>query len=80
MTGDMVRLGEGARHAAELAAGADPGVEMLATVIVAETLVACGRGDEGDAMLDRCDPFLLHGDPLAGLPEVIGKKLTAYVF
>ena len=72
MTGDMDALLEGSTHVAELASGVDPGLEMLATVIVGETLLAQGRSAEGDALLDQCEPFLLHGDPLAGLPEVVG--------
>ena len=73
MTGDMIALGQGARHARELAEGLAPPVELLATVIEAETLLALGRTAEGEALLAPCLDFLLEGDPLAtGLPEVVG--------
>jgi DNA-binding CsgD family transcriptional regulator len=73
MTGDMVALGEGARRARELAHEVAPPVELLATLIEAETLFALGRTEEGEALLEPCLPFLTAGDPLAsGLPEVVG--------
>ena len=81
MTGDMVALGEGARHARELAHGVAPPVELLATVIEAETLLALGRTEEGEALLEPCLPFLLEGDPLAtGLPEVVGMAAQCSVW
>jgi DNA-binding CsgD family transcriptional regulator len=81
MTGDMVALGAGARHARELAHGVAPPVELLATVIEAETLLALGRTDEGEALLEPCLPFLLEGDPLAtGLPEVVGMAAQCSVW
>ncbi|HEX8086332.1 MAG TPA: AAA family ATPase [Solirubrobacteraceae bacterium] len=73
MTGDMVQLGEGARHARALAHGVAPEVEALATIIEAETLVALGRAEEAERLFAPVLPFLLEGDPLAaGLPEVVG--------
>ena len=72
MTGDMVALGEGARKARELAKDVAPGVALLATVIEAETLLALGKTAEGEELLSGCMPFLLEGDPLQGLPEVVG--------
>ena len=73
MTGDMVALGDGSRRARELAAGLAPPVEVLATVIEAETLFALGRTAEAEAMLEPVLPLLLDGDPLAvALPEVVG--------
>ncbi len=73
MTGDMIALGEGARHARELAAGVAPPVEMLATLIEGETYFALGRTDEGEALVAPIVQLLMQGDLLAaGLPEVIG--------
>jgi DNA-binding CsgD family transcriptional regulator len=81
MTGDMVALGEGARRARALAHEVAPPVELLATVIEAETLLALGRTEEGEALLAPCLPFLLQGDPLAtGLPEVVGMAAQCSVW
>jgi DNA-binding CsgD family transcriptional regulator len=71
MTGDMHALIETAERGRSLAVSADPAVELLTTVVIAEALLALGDVVQGDAMLTACEPYLLEGDPLA-LVEVIG--------
>ena len=72
MTGDMQALEETARRALALAEGKLPPLELAATLIIGETLIALGRTEEGDAMIEQARPLLLEGDPLSGLPEIIG--------
>jgi DNA-binding CsgD family transcriptional regulator len=71
LTGDMHALIGTAERARSLATSADPAIELLSTVVIAEGMLALGQVAEGDAMLTACEPYLLEGDPLA-LVEVIG--------
>jgi DNA-binding CsgD family transcriptional regulator len=79
MTGDMHALIATAERARSLATSADPAVELLATVVVAEGMLALGDVAQGDAMLSACEPYLLEGDPLA-VAEVIGMAGHASVW
>src|SRR5439155_20110075 len=60
-----------AERARGLAAAAEPGVELLATVVIGEALLALGEVEEGEELVRCCEPYLLEGDPLA-IVEVIG--------
>jgi DNA-binding CsgD family transcriptional regulator len=71
MTGDLHAMIDTAERARSLAVSADPALELLSTVVIAEGLLALGDVTQGDAMLSACEPYLLEGDPLA-LVEVIG--------
>jgi hypothetical protein len=73
MTGDMNALAGSAARARDLVAGGlDPVLEAIATVIIGETLLALGRADEGDPLLDAVVPMFLAGDILAAGPEIVG--------
>jgi DNA-binding CsgD family transcriptional regulator len=72
MTGDMQALEGAARRALELARGHDPVAEVVATIIIGETLLALGRAEEADELLAPIVPMILAGDVLAMNPEVIG--------
>ena len=80
MTGDMQALEETARRALALAEGKLPPLEMAATLIIGETLLALGRTEEGDRLIEQASPLLYEGDPLAGLPEIIGMAGQASVW
>jgi DNA-binding CsgD family transcriptional regulator/tetratricopeptide (TPR) repeat protein len=72
MSGDMVGLFADARRASELAAGVQPVYATIADVVVAETQIALGSVEEGDAVLAAHLDALLEADPLALGMEVIG--------
>ena len=80
MTGDMQALEETARRALALAEGKLPPLEVAATLIIGETLLALGRTEEGDPMIEQAGPLLYEGDPLSGLPEIIGMAGQASVW
>jgi DNA-binding CsgD family transcriptional regulator len=65
ITGDMHALVATAERARALATAADPAVELLATVVIAEASLALGDTEQGDALMTACEPYLLEGDPLA---------------
>jgi ATP/maltotriose-dependent transcriptional regulator MalT len=71
ITGDMHALHVTASRARTLAEGASASVELLATAVMGEALLAMGRNEEGNELLDRVEPFLLDGDPLA-VVEIVG--------
>lgn len=72
MTGDMTALSATARRALEMVRGQNPALEVAASLIIAETLLAQGRAAEGDAMLEQIVPQLMGGDVLQMNPEVLG--------
>lgn len=72
MSGDMVALFADARRASELAAGVQPVYATVADVVVAETQIAMGDAEAGDAVLAAHLDALLAADPLLIGMEVIG--------
>jgi DNA-binding NarL/FixJ family response regulator/tetratricopeptide (TPR) repeat protein len=73
MTGDMNALAGSAARARDLVSGGvDPVLEAVSTLIIGETLLARGRAEEGDALLDAVVPMFLQGDVLAAGSEILG--------
>jgi DNA-binding CsgD family transcriptional regulator len=72
MTGDMTSLEQAARRSLAMIEGQNPALEVASSLIIAEALLAVGRGAEGDAMLEQIVPELLKGDVLQMSPEVLG--------
>lgn len=62
IVGDMPSMFAAAARAKEL--GDEP-TGLMADLVVGEALIVGGEGETGDAMLDRCGPFLDVVDPLA---------------
>ena len=71
-TGDMVSLLDTAGRARDRAAGVSGELELLATLISGEALVALGRAGEGDALITAAEPLLMAADPVSEIAEVIG--------
>ena len=71
-TGDMVSLLDTAGRARDKAAGVSGELELLATLISGEALVALGRAGEGDALITAAEPLLMAADPVSEIAEVIG--------
>lgn len=62
IVGDMPAMFAAAARAKDL--GDEP-TGLMADLVVGEALIVGGEGETGDAMLDRCAPFLDVVDPLA---------------
>ena len=71
-TGDMTALIESADRARELAEGRDPGLELLAVLVIGEAHLALGERAAGNELVRVAEPYLLGGDVLAAPAEVLG--------
>ena len=71
-TGDMSSLIGTADRARELAEGREPGLELLAVLVIGEAYLALGESKAGDELLRIAEPFLLGGDLMAAPAEVLG--------
>ena len=75
-TGDLDALIAGAERARALAASAEPVVELLATAVIGEGEIARGQIDQGYALLQACEPYLMEAEPLA-IVEIVGTAAQA---
>ncbi len=75
-TGDVDALLAGAERARALAANTEPVVELLATAVIGEGQIARGEIDQGSALLQACEPYLMEADPLA-MVEIVGTAAQA---
>jgi DNA-binding NarL/FixJ family response regulator len=71
-SGRMNRLYATARQAADLAAGSDPVRATVAQIVMAQALLATGRSEEGDAILDRHEDLLIRAADSV-IPPAIGQ-------
>jgi len=72
LTGDMAALRSESERARRLAAGHEPTVEALATLIYAEALVAIGETEEGLRLLSAGEPLVSEPAPAVGAAEAVG--------
>jgi len=70
--GDMRALLAGAERARAEAAEASPYLELVATLVAGEALVALGDTAAGDALIEQAEPLMFSANPLPGIAEVIG--------
>src|SRR3954451_15447482 len=78
--GTLEAMAETAGRVRDVTAGRAPGLEFLATLVTAEAYLALGRTEEGDELLQACEPVLLGDEPVLGPPEVLGMAAHASVW
>jgi ATP/maltotriose-dependent transcriptional regulator MalT len=69
-----------AKRAFELAEGAQDESAFVATIVLMEALGLRGERDEAEALLDRCLPLLLEGDPLPSMSWLVHGPALALIY
>jgi DNA-binding CsgD family transcriptional regulator len=69
-----------ARRAMELAEMAQDDSIFLATIVLMEALGMVGEREQAEALLDRCLPFLIEGDPMPQVSWLVHGPALALIY